>query len=120
MGKTIRSLWQHHRLLFIAFCIALLITLLLALRTVAFYAYWSTHRAVPIEDWMTIGYVARSWEVEPDALRRSLGLDDQTRDRRSIARLAAERGVPAGVLLEDVRKAVDRLRETPEGKGKTP
>ncbi|WP_157384535.1 hypothetical protein [Nitratireductor soli] len=110
MGRTIRSLWQHHRLLFLAFCAAALITIFLALRTIAFYAYWSSHRAVPIEDWMTIGYVARSWDVPPQTLRGALGISIDGRDRRSIARIAAERGVPVDVLIDEIEKAIADAR----------
>lgn len=118
MGRVIRSLWQHHRLLFLAFCAAALITLFLAARTAAFYAYWSMHRAVPIEDWMTIGYVARSWDVPPQTLRGALGLATEGHDRRSIARIAAERGVPAGMLIDDIEKAVADARSQAENEAR--
>ncbi|WP_113155000.1 hypothetical protein [Nitratireductor sp. OM-1] len=110
MRGAIKSLWQHNRLLFIAFCVALLVTLFLAVRTVAFYAYWSSHRSVPVEEWMTIGYVARSWEVPPQELRGLLDLSVENHDRRSIAQIAREREVPATALVREVEQAVETLR----------
>lgn len=106
MRRTLGLMWRRHRLLTVAFLAAAGITLLLAVRTTAFYVYWANHRAVPVEPWMTVGYVARSWEVSPTALREALGLPLQVRDRRSIAQIARDKGVPVEVLVAEIETAL--------------
>ena len=59
---------------------------------------------------MTIGYVARSWEIPPQELRGLLDLSTENHDRRSIAQIAREREVPADTLIREVEQAVETLR----------
>lgn len=73
-----KNAWTHHRWLTLAFSAALILTLLLSLRVAGSWVYWSTHRDAEVQNWMTIGYVARSHELLPrqlfDVLRYRLKL----------------------------------------------
>jgi hypothetical protein len=110
MRDTLRTLWNTNRLLVIAFTIALSLTIVFGVRTTAFYVYWSTHRDLPVEGWMPAGYVARSHHVDVEVVREALGLEPGARDRRPIARIAADRGVPVEELVRDVNKALAEAR----------
>lgn len=100
MIGTIRHLWAHHRLLVIAFGLAVLLTLFFALRLALATLYWSdpAHLQQPPERWMTPGYVARSWQVSPQALATALGL--------------APDAAPRGQTLDDIATAQDKPVET--------
>ncbi|MFZ2099517.1 MAG: hypothetical protein WAU86_03030 [Oricola sp.] len=110
MNETIRTLWRTNRILVIAFAIALSLTVLFGARTTARLIYWSNHRDVPVAAWMPPGYVARSYSVDVEIVREALGLDPATRDHRTIARIAADRGVPVDRLIGDVNAAVAKAK----------
>lgn len=105
MKETIRTLWRSNRILVIAFAIALALTAVFGIRTTASLIYWSNHRNVPVAGWMSAGYVAKSYRIDIETVRKSLGLDPDMRDRRPIGRIAADRGVPAEVLIRRIRAA---------------
>lgn len=66
----LRHLWSHHRAALVVFVLALIVTLLLAVRTTVFTVYWldPAHRDQPLAGWMTPRYVAHSYAVPPKAL----------------------------------------------------
>ena len=61
-------------LLAAVFLVALLATGLFAVRTARYSLYWAQHRTEPIARWMTVNYVAHSYDVPPEALWSALGL----------------------------------------------
>tara|TARA_Y100000815_G_scaffold2504_2_gene2348 strand:- start:63009 stop:63365 length:357 start_codon:yes stop_codon:yes gene_type:complete len=106
LNETIRTLWRSNKLLVIAFSVALALTVLFGIRTTAFLIYWSNHRNVPVAGWMSPGYVAKSYRVDIETVRKSLGLDPDARDRRPIGRIAADRGVPVEELIRQLNEAL--------------
>lgn len=106
MTETLRTLWRTNRILVIAFAVALSLTVVFGIRTTVFYAYWSTHRNVPVAAWMPAGYVAKSHRVDVELVREALGLEPHERDRRPIARIAKDRGVPPDQLIRSVNEAL--------------
>ncbi|GAB4349366.1 MAG: hypothetical protein Kow0026_04730 [Oricola sp.] len=118
MNETIRTLWRSNKLLVIAFAVALSLTVLFGVRTTVFLAYWSTHRNLPVEGWMPPGYVAKSHGVDVEVVREALGLDPDRRDRRPIARIARDRGVPPDQLIRDVNEALKAARASEAAGGK--
>ncbi|MFA8385328.1 MAG: hypothetical protein ACEPO2_06855 [Pelagibaca sp.] len=105
MIGTIRHLWAHHRLLVLAFGLAVLLTVFFALRLALATLYWSdpAHFQQPPERWMTPGYVARSWQVSPQELATALGLDPNAAPRRqTLDDIAAVQGRPVGTLIAEL------------------
>ena len=92
----LRHLWQHRRLTLLAFIAASLLAMFFALRLVVAAVYWSdpVHLEQAPDGWMTTGYVARSWQVDPKDVAQALGLDPETHAR--------------GVTLEDIAEAQGR------------
>ena len=111
---TIRFLWREHRLLFLAFAVALALAVLFAGRTTVYYIYWANHRDAPLQGWMTIGYVAHSYSVDRDELRQALGLDSPDRDRRTLTQVAAQRGIPISQLIAEIEAAIAAARTRDE------
>lgn len=111
--KALAILWQRHRILLVAFFGATLIALFFATRFVISVAYWSdpAHRDQPLQGWMTIGYVSRSYDVPRDALAEALGLAPPEKGKRpTLDRLARERGQPWDAFERDIKAAIARLR----------
>lgn len=106
MNETIRTLWRTNRLLVIAFAVALTLTVVFGIRTTAFFLYWSSHQNLPVAGWMTAGYVAKSYRVDIEVVREAIGLDPEGHDRRPLARIAADRGVPVIELIDDINEAL--------------
>jgi hypothetical protein len=69
---------------------------LFAVRTVRYTVYWREHREAPIERWMPVAYVARSYGVPDEVLWDALGPPAPRAagfDRRPLSEVAAERGL---------------------------
>lgn len=113
--KTLLKLWKEHKLAATAFIVALIVALFFAARLAYFFIYWSdpAHRNQPIEDWMTVGYVARSYDVPRDKLAEAIALKPTPGQRRTLSQLAAERGVTTETLKTELRQAIARLQPQP-------
>lgn len=110
--NAIRRLWKTHRLAVVAFVAALLVALFFAARLLYFTVYWSdpAHRNQPIEDWMTVGYVARSYGVPRDELAQAIGVMPAPGKRRTLAQLASERGVDTATIRVELQQAIIKLQ----------
>ncbi len=110
MRGALSRLWRDHKALTAGFGLAVALCLFLAFRTVFSFSYWMSHRDASIEGWMTVGYVARSYDVPREALAGSLGLIPGTRNRITLEDLAAERGVPLAELEATLQAAIEAER----------
>lgn len=108
----IRQLWNQHRVATSIFVIACLAALFFAVRLAVFTIYWAdpAHRDLPLEAWMTPGYVAMSWDVPREVVGEALGLEPASGARKSLETLAAERGVPVSALTDTLRTAIADFR----------
>lgn len=88
MKGSQRTLWQNHKLLILGFLAALLLTVYLFLRLVADVVYWPQHRDAEISGWMTIGYVAHSYNVDKDALTEALDIETDIRRHLTLKSIA--------------------------------
>jgi len=107
---------RHHPWLALAFVLALGLTAFFGVRFVRHAIYWSdpAHRNEQVAGWMTVGYIARSWGLDPHDIDAEAGLPrpDQTATGRpmTLQQIADERGVPVGEVIADVEGAIARLR----------
>jgi hypothetical protein len=97
-------------LLALAFALAATVTVAIGVRFVASTIYWSQHRDEPIQPWMTVGMVARSYDVPRDRLAAVAGVDPEARDRRTLAEIASARGLPVSDLVAALQAEIDRTR----------
>jgi hypothetical protein len=110
--NRLRLLWRARPWLTLAFLLACAVTLFFAGRLAVYTVYWANHREIPVEPWMTVGYIARSWGLEPRALDAAAGLPSPESPGRpqSLAEIAHERGVPVAEVVADVEIAIENLR----------
>jgi len=90
----VRTLWQHHKLLILGFLAALLLTAFLFMRLIADVVYWPQHRDAEISGWMTIGYVAHSYDVEKEILTIALNIESDIRKHLTLKAIADAQDIP--------------------------
>lgn len=107
----LRHLWAHHRAALVVFVLALVVTLVLAVRATVFAVYWldPAHRDQPLAGWMTPRYVAHSYAVPPEALGLPPPGPDDPR-RMTLDQIAAQRGESLDALIAEVSAAVAAWR----------
>ena len=106
------QLWRARPVLTSAFLLACMVTLFFAGATVWRAAYWANHREEPVSAWMTVGYVGRSWGLDPRRIDALAGLP-QPAERghpMTLAEIAKERGVPVEAIIAEVEAAITTLR----------
>ncbi len=110
--RRLFTAWRTRPWLTSAFVLACAVTLFFAGRLVFFTAYWATHQEMPVQPWMTVGYVARSWDLDPRALDAAAGLPlPEVKGRpQPLAEIAQDRGVPVDQVIAEVEAAIARLK----------
>lgn len=105
-------LWRARPYLTTAFLLACAVTLFFAVRIVVQAVYWQTHQDVAVEPWMTVGYIARSWDLDPRELDQLAGLPlPEVKGRpQPLSQIARDRGVPVAEVIADVEEAIAAMR----------
>lgn len=106
------SLWRRRPVLTTAFLLACAATLFFSGRFVVQTVYWANHQEEPVRPWMTVGYVARSWGLEPMTLDLAAGLPlPEVKGRpQPLSEIAKDRGVPVEQIIAEVEAAITTLR----------
>lgn len=106
------ALWRVRPVLTSAFLLACAVTAFFAGSFAWHSVYWATHQDQPVRPWMTVGYVARSWDLdgrEIDALA-GLPMPEVKGHPQSLREIARDRGVPVAQVIAEVEAAVAELR----------
>ena len=110
-----KSAFRRHPFLVSAFVLFTLLALFFAGRFTTRLVYWSTHQNEAVAGWMTVGYVAHSWNLDPRAVDTAAGLPHPVGHPLTLAEIAAERGVPVSQIIADVEAAIARLQSEKHG-----
>ena len=89
-----KNLWENHKPLVIGFLLALVLTVFLLVRLIANLVYWPQHQDVEIAGWMTVGYVAHSYDVDKDGLMGALDLETDIRRHLTLTSIADVKDLP--------------------------
>ena len=110
--RRIVTLWKVRPWLTSAFLLACALTLFFAVRFSIQTVYWASHQEVPVQPWMTVGYVARSWDLDGREIDAIAGLPlPEVKGRpQPLSEIAADRGVPVAEVIADVEAAIETLR----------
>ncbi len=112
MIERLKAAWRMRPWVTGAFLLACAVTLFFT-GSFAYHAvYWATHRDEPVRTWMTVGYVARSWDVDGRAIDKLAGLPlpEVKGHPQSLREIARDRGVPVAEVIAEVEAAVQTLR----------
>lgn len=127
--KRMLTLWRARPWLTSAFLLACALTLFFAGRLVVHTVYWAAHQEEAVQPWMTVGYVARSRDLDGREIDAIAGLPlPEVKGRpQPLSEIAADRGVPVSEVIAEVEAAIQTLRaeeaarqgDTDGGKEKT-
>ncbi len=101
-------------LLMAGFGAALVLTLFFGARLTLQAIYWAdpAHRDLPIQSWMPLGYVGRTWNVPREAMLEIAGVPASSAARRSLEVIARDEGVPLDELIARIQTGIAAYRET--------
>lgn len=113
--QPLLSALRHNPRLALAFLAATAVALFFAVRLVIGFFAWDPPPDEEIRPWMTVGYIARSWDLDPRAIDALAGLpvpEDRPSGPRpyTLREIAEERGVPDEDIVALVADAVAELR----------
>lgn len=112
MGR-LKHLWANHRVLLLAFIVALAVSGTFAVRTISATIYWMdpAHQDQQLAGWMTPRYVASSYQLPPEVLDEALFIvRGETPRRISLDALAAENNLTLGELQARIDAAAAAWR----------
>ena len=107
--------WQW--LLTAVFVFALILATMFTARTVRSAIFWRLHHQEPIARWMTVNYVAHSYNVPPDVLWKALGLPEPRPpvrpDRRPLGDIANAQGKTFEAVVATLQDAIANWHPEP-------
>lgn len=111
IGK-LKAAWQTRPLLTAAFLLACLATTAFTVRLAAQAVYWAVHQDEKVQPWMTVGYIAHSWGLDPRELDALAGLPlPEVKGRpQPLSEIARDQGVPVEDIIFKVEAAISDLR----------
>lgn len=108
------KLWRQRPVLVSAFGLAVALTMFFAVRLVVQGIYWANpaHHNQQVRDWMTIGYIARSWDLPPPKLDGLTGFAGPKvkGHPQTLREIAADRGVPVAQVIAETEAAIAQLK----------
>ncbi|MBL4645983.1 MAG: hypothetical protein COA52_17230 [Hyphomicrobiales bacterium] len=96
----------------IVFVLAIIIAVFFAGRLVVSLVYWNDARHIeqPLEPWMTIGYVARSYRVDRESLADTVPFAVQRGKRETLQNLSDAQKISLSELYAQIDVAIAQLR----------
>lgn len=110
-----KDLFRRHPLVMTVLAVSVVVTLFFGFRLVAGVVYWSQHREEPVRAWMTVGYVGKSWHLDPREIDRVAGLPLPQGRPLTLEEIARQRGVPVEEIIAKVEAAVAELTAAGQG-----
>lgn len=110
--KRMLLLWRARPWLTSAFFLACALTLFFTVRFSVQTVYWAAHQDETVQPWMTVGYIARSWDLDGrkiDAIA-GLPLPEEKGRPQPLSEIARDRGVPVKAVIDEVEAAIEALR----------
>ena len=111
MRGTVKRLWANHPRLLLAFLLASTLAMFFAGRLIVSAVYWADHRQEAVQAWMTVGYIGRSWGLNPREIDAAAGLPAPAGHPLTLDEIARQRGVPVADVVAQVEAAVAALRQ---------
>ena len=107
-------LWRTRPILTLAFLIACAVTLFFSGRFVVTAIYWANHQEEPIRPWMTVGYIAKSWNQTPPQIDQAGNLPGPKvkGHPQPLSEIARDRGIPVEQLIAEIEAVVHSLKAT--------
>lgn len=119
----IKKIWSNAPIATLILGLALAATLFFGIRSVAFFLTHPPHseQTQPVEEWMTPGYIAKSWSVPRRVILRAIDAPNPPPNGpMSLSELAEFREVPVSQIVEEVETAIAGFRPSRNRRTGTP
>lgn len=110
MTTKLKRLWHEHKLMLIGFVLVSILTLLFFMRTVIGAVYFNNNKDRPIEPWMPIGFIAKSYQVPSEVLVQAVGIPLDKSILRQLRRVSQETDIPYDRLVEILMETIKEFR----------
>ena len=108
-----KRLFNKHPFALGGFVLAAAVTLFFIGRIVVSAVYWAdpAHHNETVKPWMTVGYIAQSWDLDPREIDRmaNLPLPDK-QGPMTLREIARERGVAVEEIIKQVNATIAVLQ----------
>ena len=110
---------RRHPWLTAAFLVFAALALWLLVETLDHARGWHGAPEEEVRPWMTVGYVGRSWDINPRTIDGVAGLPlpEEAGRPLTLQEIADRRGVPVEEIIVLVEEAIRTLREEERGDG---
>lgn len=111
--RRLPYLWREHRVLSLAFILALSLTSIFVFRAILGMIYWADpkHQDREFEYWMTPRYISMSYSLPREEVLGALGIVDGELPRpMTLGRIAKHTGVDIKILEASVEDAATKFR----------
>ena len=109
-ARPVNRLFRHHPRLTAAFFLSSALALFFAVRFLFGVIYWSQHHEEEIRPWMTIGYIGRSWGLEPREILLHAGLPQPRDHPLTLNEIAQIQGVPVDDVVKKLEAAIAEMK----------
>lgn len=108
---TLKTLWRGHPWALSGFVLAAAVTLFFLVHIVVRAAFWldPAHHDMTPQPWMTVGFIGRSWDLDPAEIDARAGLPAPARERGhplTLAEIARQRGVPVEQVIAEIEAVI--------------
>lgn len=93
---------RRRHLLLTGAVLAAVVAAMFLTRALLILAGWGPDPARPVEGWMTPRYLVQVYDLPPDRLAETLGVDPHGARGEPLERIAARRGLPLRTLIDQV------------------
>ena len=109
-----KSLFKSHPYAASGFLVAAAVTLFFMVRIVMSAIYWSdpAHHNESVKPWMTVGYIAKSWHLDPRSIDILSGMPapGDGHGPWTMKEVALSRGVEVATIINQVNAAIAILQ----------
>lgn len=112
--RRLPYLWKEHRVLSVAFFIAVIVTSLFLFRTIFGMIYWADpkHQDRDLEAWMTPRYISMSYQLPRGEVLAALGIaEGDLRRPMTLRKISDLTGAELSEMEISVEAAAERFRE---------
>lgn len=113
--RRLSYLWREHRVLSLAFVVALALTVVFLFRIIIGMIYWADpmHQDRAFETWMTPRYISMSFDLPREEVLDALGIQEGELKRpTTLRRISKHTGVSIKDLEAAVEEAAAKFRAT--------
>jgi hypothetical protein len=108
-----KQLFKSHPYATSGFVLACVVTLFFMVRIVASGIYWAdpAHHNETVKPWMTVGYIAKSWKLDPREIDAAAGLPSpEGHGPWTMKEIAKSRGVEVDAVIKQVNDTIAILQ----------